>query len=88
MRIHGEIMSDKTERVHYIIIIIYMHIPYIIVLIKNFLLIAHDTKHHVVPKSMQLQTVLFRPSQVSSVQYSIYTHLWYHGTRDYSEQGI
>ena len=23
---------------------------------------SHDTNHHVVPKSMQLQTVLFRPS--------------------------
>ena len=44
------------------------------------------TNHHVVPKSMQLQTVLFRPS-VSSVHYSIHTFgttgLY---TRDYSEQ--
>ena len=28
---------------------------------KKQLHVHHDTNHHVVPKSMQLQTVLFRP---------------------------
>ena len=43
----------------------------------------HDTNHHVIPKSMKLQTVLFRPNYmhvhvglISAVQH---THLWYYG---------
>ena len=35
---------------------------------KKWELEVHDTNHHVVPKSMQLQTVLFRPGYMTRVQ--------------------